>query len=182
MADFIGKLKSSGRYDDALIILTGDHGEEFQEHGNWFHCSALSPQQTRVPLLIKWPKAMGRGPALRCASHLDVAPTLLDLLGCPREGWKNLPGRSLLRTPTGEPSLVLATHFASRDGEGLLLRRGARVAAFGWPKLWEAGVPDTLWLERTVNVGSQNDVATLKAAFPDIFDKVFSKLQPASGR
>ncbi len=183
MADFIENLKALGRYDEALIIVTGDHGEEFQEHGNWFHCSALSPEQTHVPLLIKWPKSMGRGPTFLQASHLDVAPTLLELAGCPEESWRDLPGRSLLHA--GEHTIITATHFASRDGEGFMLRRGTSFAAFGWPQIWVAAVPHVLWLERSSGLDTASPSTSpseygnmLKQTFPDVFERVFSKFEP----
>ena len=37
MEQFCKFLKAQGRYDESIIILTGDHGEEFQEQGSWFH-------------------------------------------------------------------------------------------------------------------------------------------------
>ena len=56
MKDFINYLKTTGRYDNSIIILTGDHGEEFQENGSWFHCSSLRREQVEVPIMIRWPK------------------------------------------------------------------------------------------------------------------------------
>lgn len=183
MAAFVENLKELGRYDDALIIVTGDHGEEFQEHGYWFHCTALSPEQTHVPLLIKWPKSMGRGPTFTQASHLDVVPTLLELAGCPEETWSDLPGRSLLHA--GEHTIITATHFASQDGAGFLLRRGTSVAAFGWPQIWVAAVPHVLWLERSSGLDSASPSTSpreyeslLKKTFPDAFERVFSAFEP----
>jgi hypothetical protein len=183
MAAFVSSLKSLGRYDDAVIIVTGDHGEEFQEHGNWFHCSALSPQQTHVPLLIKWPHAMGRGLAFTQASHLDIAPSLLELAGCPSEIWEDLPGHSLLHQ--GEHSIIMATQFASRDGEALTFRRGDTSASFGWPQVWVPGVPQTLWLERLsgIDLTTPSPTATgyatlIKQTFPKAYERVFSGFTP----
>jgi len=125
---------------------------------------------------------MGRGMKISRASHLDIAPTLLDLAGYPEETWRDLPGRSLLKS--GDRSVVLTTHFASRDGEGLMLRNGNASAAFGWPKIWEAGVPNTLWLERTSDMpplpakpSPEDYQKALRTAFPDLFGRVFSSFE-----
>lgn len=79
-------LQAKGLMDSTLVVITGDHGEEFMEKGNWGHNSAFTEEQLRTPLLLWVP---GREPCQVSAlsSHLDVAPTLMTLLGV-----KNPPG------------------------------------------------------------------------------------------
>ena len=92
--------------DNTIIIVTGDHGEEFFETGRLGHCSCLNDPQTRVPCLLAIP---GRKPETitRITSHADLMPTVADLLG-----WSNaVPcfGRSILgEEPT--PTAVIAHH------------------------------------------------------------------------
>lgn len=81
---FLDKLRTLGVYDDTLIVLTSDHGEEFYEHGGWWHGLTLYDEQIRVPLLVKW--AHGSGERASGSSHevarlIDVAPTLLARAG-----------------------------------------------------------------------------------------------------
>ncbi|MBE7496293.1 MAG: sulfatase-like hydrolase/transferase [Verrucomicrobiaceae bacterium] len=173
IAEFMMWLKAQGRYDDAIIIVTGDHGEEFKEEGSWFHGTKLNESQTRVPILIKWPKNMGRGPEVARASHLDLLPTLFDALGCEKVLWQDLPGESLLHPPAGGRSIVMSTHFCGKNGEALLLKRGGTEAAFGWRNFWEAGVPATMWLERVEGAGVEN----WPAAFPDLEKRVFRQVR-----
>lgn len=73
-------LEERGLLDSTIVIITGDHGEEFREHGHWGHNSAFDDPQTRTPLLVYVP---GRPPArvTRMSSHLDIPATLLTLLG-----------------------------------------------------------------------------------------------------
>jgi len=78
------RLKSLGIYDETLIVLTADHGEEFHEHGGFWHGLTLYDEQIRVPLLVKWPK--GEAPLAHDQTHgvaraIDVAPTLLARAG-----------------------------------------------------------------------------------------------------
>ena len=56
LGPFIEWLKESGRYDRTTIVLTSDHGEEFYEHGGWWHGTALYGESTHVPLIIKLPE------------------------------------------------------------------------------------------------------------------------------
>ena len=66
--------------EDTIVVLTGDHGEEFWETGLFGHTSSFSPHQLRVPLVMRGPgiaPGVEHGPT----SHLDLPATLLELLG-----------------------------------------------------------------------------------------------------
>ncbi len=176
---FINHLKETGRYDSSMIILTGDHGEEFKEHGSWFHCSALNEQQTRVPILIKWPKEMGRGPALKSASHLDLVPSILEAAGYPETAWQGMPGRSLYQEK--EATTIINTCYAGQNGETMLWRRDGWEAAFSWARTWELRPPDRIWLERLHGPTGPVECPTpeayeaeLRAHFPDAFGRLFT--------
>jgi len=60
---------------DAMIVFTGDHGEEFFDHGHLFHNSHLSRSQTSIPIYMK---IKGRQEKLPMLSQMDIMPTLLD--------------------------------------------------------------------------------------------------------
>ncbi|MBK8178113.1 MAG: sulfatase-like hydrolase/transferase [Planctomycetes bacterium] len=82
-------LRREGALENTLVLVTGDHGEEFAEHGHWGHTSNFTPEQVLVPLVLCGP-GIEPGVELRPTAHLDVAPTLLELLGLPasaRPGW-----------------------------------------------------------------------------------------------
>ncbi len=81
--------------ESTVVIITGDHGEEFYEHGYWGHTSAYSPEQVKVPLVFYLPGRTG------CTvdyitSHLDLPATLLDLLGSVNSPWSYSLGSSLM--------------------------------------------------------------------------------------
>jgi len=83
--EMIEKLKKKNLYDNALIIYTSDHGQEFYEYGYFGHNSAFSKAQINSPLIIKLPKDMKVELPLNytnlLTSHNDIVPTLLTLLG-----------------------------------------------------------------------------------------------------
>jgi arylsulfatase A-like enzyme len=79
-------LKRTGRYDDALIVFTADHGEEFGEHGfiGW-HAHTLYDELLRVPLLIKFPDGRYAGETVTSqVRQIDIAPTLVAANGWPQ--------------------------------------------------------------------------------------------------
>jgi hypothetical protein len=49
-------LRDSNRFDDAMLIVLSDHGEEFYDHGDWEHGHTLYQELTRIPLIVKLPQ------------------------------------------------------------------------------------------------------------------------------
>jgi arylsulfatase A-like enzyme len=77
-----------------LIIVTADHGEEFKEHGYLMHSIYLHEELVRVPLIVRWPGQIAPGQRIAIpAQSVDLAPTILGLLGLPH--WGEFSGRSL---------------------------------------------------------------------------------------
>ena len=69
---------------DTLVILTADHGEELGLHGPPGHVSRLYDSVLRVPLIMSWPGQLPAGVRVADAvSHIDLLPTVLDLLNVP---------------------------------------------------------------------------------------------------
>jgi arylsulfatase A-like enzyme len=93
-------LRQRNLLENTLIVVFGDHGEAFGEHpGNFAHTLYINEENIRIPLVIAAPGAI-RGPRRlsRLASVLDLAPTILDLLGLPaqpqHQGSSLLPAES----------------------------------------------------------------------------------------
>lgn len=68
-----------------LVVLTADHGEEFQDHGGYRHGTTLFDEQVRVPLLFSAPGTITAGRSRVAVDHVDIATTVLAALGMPRE-------------------------------------------------------------------------------------------------
>ena len=142
MEDFIKHLKSVGRYENSIIILTGDHGEEFQENGSWFHCSSLRREQVEVPIMIRWPKWVTEQPNQDLVSHMDIMPSLLDALGLESRYFSGMAGYSVLGSHPGEA--LLSTRWPGKSGIGLSLVANGMKANFKASKLWLEGIPETI--------------------------------------
>jgi arylsulfatase A-like enzyme len=89
---FFETLKKKGALDQTLVVVTSDHGEEFNEHGEIGHGSTLYRESLLVPLIVSGP---GIEPArvVSPVGLVDVTPTILDYLGLPVQG--SLEGESL---------------------------------------------------------------------------------------
>lgn len=75
-------LKQEGLWENTLIVLTSDHGQAFYEHGFAAHAGKLYDEVMRVPLMVRVPALKPRFHN-RPAQHVDIAPSILHLLGLP---------------------------------------------------------------------------------------------------
>jgi arylsulfatase len=82
LARLFAHLKERGQWDRTLVVVTGDHGDAFYEHGTCAHANGVYDEAIRVPLVIRAP-GMTAGRDERPAQLLDVAPGVFHLLGLP---------------------------------------------------------------------------------------------------
>lgn len=95
-------LRASGRLASTIVVITGDHGEEFRDHGGQYHGTTLYEELVHVPLLVAVPGQEARvlEPPV---SLTDLAPTLLDLIGVPPP--RHMDGQSFAGLLADEPWL-----------------------------------------------------------------------------
>lgn len=81
----LAHLESQGRMDNTVILFVGDHGESLGEDGVWFnHGGDLERSALKVPMVLRWPERVPAGVRIESPVGLvDVAPTVLGLLGVP---------------------------------------------------------------------------------------------------
>ena len=101
----IGKLlealKADGLLDETIVVVTGDHGEEFWERGSIGHGRTLYEEVIRVPLIIRHPGLVKKPAVIReQVSLIDVMPTLFDALHVPIPA--QCTGKSLLPLIAGD--------------------------------------------------------------------------------
>lgn len=94
-------LESTGLDEKTLVVVVGDHGESFGEHGENGHTVFLYSSNVRVPLIFAHPTAVSsRKRVAATVSVLDVFPTILDLFGWERP--TSLQGESLVEALRGQ--------------------------------------------------------------------------------
>ena len=110
---YIGKLwdrlEELGLQDKTIVILTADHGESLGEHNRIGHLYPLTREITQVPLIFYYPHLGRSGESDRLVNHLDIGPTILDLLHIKTD--TKMQGQSLKRLVSWSPVDWL---FASR--------------------------------------------------------------------
>jgi arylsulfatase A-like enzyme len=89
-------LKDIGAYDNTLVIITADHGENFGEHHLAYHLFCLYDTLIHVPLFMSCPALLPRSKRISdMVSLVDVLPTILELLDLEKEA-PNVEGTSLV--------------------------------------------------------------------------------------
>jgi arylsulfatase A-like enzyme/glycosyltransferase involved in cell wall biosynthesis len=128
--DEVGKmlahLRQCGLAENTIVVIYSDHGMEFFEHDTWGQGnSAVGEASPRIPLVIHDPRLAGRGRIDSVVRSIDLAPTLLDLVG--------IPGKSDMDGDSFAPCLRSPAPCPERD-------------AFNETGIWIAdipGLPDT---------------------------------------
>lgn len=116
----VGRLvRAVGGADDALqdtlVVVTADHGESLGEHAYWGHGRHLYDNSLRIPMGFVWPGRVPSGAIAEPALILDVAPTVLGLLGLAEpEGLRGLDWSRVFRGDAEAPERV--GHFQAHKG------------------------------------------------------------------
>ncbi len=113
IGEILDELESLGMMDETVIVITTDHGEEFDDNGAnyWGHGSNFTQYQTRVPLILHYP---GKEPGVvtRRTAHVDIPATLIqEVFGVRNEITDYSNGRSLFDDPADDRPLVIGSYF-----------------------------------------------------------------------
>lgn len=149
-ARLLDELASQGELDDTLVIVTGDHGEEFAEHGYWGHTGNFTAEQVAVPLLLRGP-GVAPGVEHRPTAHVDVPATLLELLGADptlRQAW--CTGASLLAPSSKRARIVAGWEEIGIWNDGLIYRvpRRRDDGISAWDSDWQLVAEQSALLEQ----------------------------------
>jgi len=134
-------LRASGELERTLVVVTSDHGESLGEQDYWFeHGRNVSEATVRVPLVVRWPETLAGRPSPGSrgtdTSLVDVAPTLLDLLGLPPLAEPGpARGESLAeawRTGVDEIRPVFAEKIDRDEAEGAVQSKAVRIGGWKW--------------------------------------------------
>jgi arylsulfatase A-like enzyme len=116
-------LRTRGILDDAVVILTSDHGETYAAHEEVFnHGATVYDETIRTPFIVRFPGGWRGGSRVsEVVSNIDVTPTLLDLWDLPREPVEGRSVRTLLSGQEGwtpRPAFAEATkpHVGKQAG------------------------------------------------------------------
>jgi arylsulfatase A-like enzyme len=121
LRDLVQQLRDRRLLDKTVLIVLGDHGEAFGEHGSFFRAVGLHEELLQIPMILRLPPVARRtGHIGGLRQQIDVLPTVADALGLELSGGK-LPGSSMLSDPRGHEALFFTQYW---DRRVLALRVG----------------------------------------------------------
>ncbi len=95
IGNFLEYLKAKKLYEDLVIVVISDHGEQFMEHGDELHGYKLYNEEVHIPLLLRTGRSSDTGRVINeTVSTIDILPTLLARVGIKKP--ESLPGVSLM--------------------------------------------------------------------------------------
>jgi choline-sulfatase len=126
---------------ETAIIVTADHGEAFGERGTYGHGRELWEHLVRVPLIVHLPGAAPKRVRDAKRSHIDLVPTILELMGAPSPDGGVLHGTSLVSDVVAEPDTRLPDRDVYLDMPAGPSNEARRALIMGTPgvKLIELG-------------------------------------------
>ncbi|HTX64916.1 MAG TPA: sulfatase-like hydrolase/transferase, partial [Opitutaceae bacterium] len=131
---------------EPLLFVTGDHGEEFREHGRVGHGSEVTEEQVHVPLVVSGPGVPVREVPY-VTSSVDIVPTILSLLGDTLPPARYGDGRSLFAGPSDRfvlSSVGWEPKFAiiGRDIKAVFSSYDAGLSSVRITDPWDRPLPD----------------------------------------
>lgn len=156
---FVDHLRATGKYDDALLVVTADHGEGLEDgeriHG-WSGHRMLYREQIDVPLLVRLPPRfeIGRRVVDALVRTADIAPTILDYLGlddldpAARETFDGVSLRPLIENAPDAPRSAYAEQLNGYDKNAHMLEKRPDAAFLysvtdgGWKLVYRPNVPE----------------------------------------
>ncbi len=171
------RLRDSGLLENSVLVITGDHGEAFAEHGQIMHNGVAFEEGMRVPMIIyrhDQPLPKKRITGLR--QHIDIMPSVLELAEISYRGV--LPGVSLLSNSEGHKEVITSCFYTNYclnyytdNGMKLSYYYGKRE-----PELYDL----SLDAEETNNLYTENRVEEMEqllyraARLKNSFERVYS--------
>ncbi|MFP8878986.1 MAG: sulfatase-like hydrolase/transferase [Myxococcota bacterium] len=131
IGELLAELERRGYGDELVVSVVADHGEEFLDHGGWFHGLNLFGESLAVPWVISDSRPSSRGIVRHERVDLiDVTPTLLSMVGV--EPAPGMRGRAMLSDAPG-PRDMIAWLDPDERFEASVAPRVARRAFTRWP-------------------------------------------------
>jgi arylsulfatase A-like enzyme len=159
VGQLVEKLKTWGIYDQTMIIITADHGDEQWEDGRVGHGGSERETLLHVPLLIHYPPLFPAGKVTEGTEGIDIVPTLADALGVATDPeWQGMSLIPLANGAGGYPLMSFSSQYenshAGRIGHWKLKLMGT-----GAPRLYNLAKDpderDDLWGKPSAEIGAR---------------------------
>jgi arylsulfatase A-like enzyme len=136
LGNLLDGLKRRGLYDDSLIIVTADHGEEFGDHDVMEHGLSIYQGSIHIPLVIKYPHSHEGHVIQTAVSQIDLLPTVLGVAGIPAPNF--VAGIDLRNAERSAPRILISASYPCFADYSPRFDRTDRALISGGMKLMES--------------------------------------------
>ena len=176
---FLKKLDHLKMGEEAIVVLTADHGEEFFEQGNIFHASNLSNKQTEIPIYYRFGKdSLPLLPVqTTLTSHVDIFPSILDYLFKEDLFADWFDGESIFRDKK-RPFVISARYNASRAPYEFFIHNGkSKITArfMNQKNIYKSNVLQIISKKNEEDEDLPFEVDYLAQEFGEAFEYLFAK-------
>jgi arylsulfatase A-like enzyme len=159
VGQLIEKLKTWGIYDQTMIIITADHGDEQWEDGRVGHGGSERETLLHVPLLIHYPPLFPAGKVTEGTEGIDIVPTLADALGVATDPeWQGASLIPLANGVGGYPLMSFSSQYENSHA-GRIGHWKLRLSGTGTPHLYnlakDPDEKDDLWGKPAAEIGAR---------------------------
>jgi arylsulfatase A-like enzyme len=164
IGELLSVLKNSGRYQDAIIVITSDHGESLGERGILGHTLVLFEEALHVPLIVRFPAAENAGREVRTLTRsIDLMPTILGRVRIPLVS--KIDGIDLAKSISGQQNLGSIGSYADTLYMGFPYLHQRSVIRNGWKTISLFNLPPDFNTEERHRSGAL--LAMLQAEVPE---------------
>jgi arylsulfatase A-like enzyme len=159
LAQLIEKLKAWGVWDQTMLIITADHGDEQWEDGRVGHGGSLRETLVHVPLLIRYPPAFPAVKITEGTEGIDIVPTIADVLGVPTDPeWQGMSLVGLANGAGGYPLMSVVSQYENAHG-GRIGHWKLKLVGTQAPRLYDLARDPAektdLWGKPTAGIGAR---------------------------
>jgi arylsulfatase A-like enzyme len=159
VGQLVDKLKGWGVWDQTMLVITADHGDEQWEDGRVGHGGSVRETLVHVPLVIHYPPLF---PAVRITEGtegIDIVPTVADALGVQADPeWQGMSLVGLANGAGGYPLMSVASQYENAHG-GRIGHWKLKLIGTQTPKLYnlarDPGERDDLWGKPSAEIGAR---------------------------
>ncbi len=182
---FLDALKETKGMDEAVVVVTADHGEEFFEDGHLFHASNLNFAQTHVPLYYKFGSSIQLPGTTLCkaTSHIDIMPTLLHYLFKKDLFQNEMQGESIFKAKRS-PFLVSARYNGVRNPVEFFIHNGRKLLTVRLEaaKEFSKSHLSVLSVKDLYDQNISNNFSLVRDEFEGAFEALFQRDWPQLGQ
>jgi choline-sulfatase len=159
LGQMIEKLKGWGLWDQTMLIVTADHGDEQWEDGRVGHGGSERETLLHVPLLVHWPAAFPAVKVTEGTEGIDIVPTVADVLGVAVDPeWQGMSLVALANGAGGYPLMSFSSQYENAHG-GRIGHWKLKLIGTQTPRLYDLakdpGEHNDLWGKASSEIGAR---------------------------